>query len=132
MQTVTEYNLVTLWKVTEKMMHTIVIPQDKIDSFMEVLTASEDARYNSLSSITVSAEAMAEFQELAKEVRRFMVRRGMSELNAVKDVTLGDMNQLQRESPKTYEDTVRRTREAQALMQDAMNMAMAINAIGKR
>ena len=123
---ITEHNGQTIHMIVEKVLETIVVPDDKMDAVHEVVAAIEDSRYHSLYSITVSEESMRQFYELAREVRRFMVQRGLSKLKTLKH-TLGELQQMQRESPKNYEEQCQRSASAQALMQDAMNMAMAMS-----
>lgn len=123
---ITEQNGQLIHKIMEKVLDTIVVPDDKMGAVLEVVAAIEDARYHSLFSITVREEALAEFFDLAREVRSFMVKRGMSELKTLNH-SLGELQQMQRESPKSYEEQHARSASAQALMQDAMNMAMAIS-----
>ncbi|MCY4580723.1 MAG: hypothetical protein OXD31_16980 [Chloroflexi bacterium] len=123
---ITEHNGQTIHKIMEKVLDTIVIPDDKMDAVIEVVSAVEDSRYHSLFSVTVREEAMHQFFELAREVRRYMVQRGLSELKTLNH-TLGEIQQIQRESPKEYKEQHERSRAAQALMQDAMNMAMAMS-----
>ena len=130
---ITEHSGLTIYKIMEKILDTIVIPEDKMDAVIEVVTAIEDSRYHSLFSVTVREEAIHQFFELAREVRRYMVQRGLSELKTL-DHTLGEIQQMQRESPKEYKEQHERSRAAQALMQDAMNMAMAMSqtSMGRR
>ena len=123
---IAEHSGRTIYKIMEKVLDTIVIPEDKMDAVTEVVAAVEDSRYHSLFSVTVREEAMHQFFELAREVRRYMVQRGLSELKTL-DHTLGEIQQIQRESPKEYEEQRERSRAALALVQDAMNMAMAMS-----
>ena len=97
---ITEQNGQLIHKIMEKVLDTIVVPDDKMGAVLEVVAAIEDARYHSLFSITVREEALAEFFDLAREVRSFMVKRGMSELKTLNH-SLGELQQMQRESPKS-------------------------------
>lgn len=124
---VTEYNARTLHKVVNWVLDTIVVPDESIEAVIEVVTAIEDARYNSIGHVTVSEDAMNHMQVLALRVRKFMVNKGLAELAAVRNLTAGHIRQMKQESPKNYAETVEQSRAAQASMQDAMNMAMAIN-----
>ena len=126
---ITEYNGQLIRKIMEKVLETIIVPEDKMDAVLEVVTAIEDSRYHSLFSVTVRAESMWQFFELAREVRKFMVQRGLGELKTLNH-SLGELQQMQRESPKEYEAQHERSRAAQELMQDAMNMAMAMSQTG--
>ena len=130
---ITEQNGKLIRNILDKVLETIIVPDDKIDAVLEVVAAIEDSRYHDVSSVTVSEEAMRLFYELAREVRKFMVQRGLSELKTLNH-TLGEIQQMQRESPKDYEAQNERSRAAQALMQDAMNMAMAMSntSMGRR
>ena len=126
---ITEQNGQTIRMIMEKVLDTIIVPDDKIEAVLDVVTAIEDSRYQSLFSVTVRAESMRQFFELAREVRKYMVQRGLSELKTL-NYSLGELQQMQRESPKEYEAQHERSRAAQALMQDAMNMAMAMSHTG--
>ena len=126
---ITEQNGQLIHKIMEKVLDTIIVPDDKIEAVLDVVTAIEDSRYHSLFSVTVKAESMRQFFELAREVRKYMVQRGLSELKTL-NYSLGELQQMQRESPKEYEAQHERSRAAQALMQDAMNMAMAMSHTG--
>ena len=130
---ITEQNGQLIRRIAEKVLGTIIVPDDKMDAVLEVVAAIEDSRYHSMGSITVSVEAMRQFYELARDVRKYMVQRGLSELKTLNH-TLGELQQMQRESPKDYEAQNERSRAAQALMQEAMNMAMAMShtSMGRR
>lgn len=126
---ITEQNGHSIRMIMEKVLNTIIVPDEKIDAVLEIVTAIEDSRHHGLFSVTVRAESMWQFFELAREVRKYMVQRGLGELKTLNH-SLGDLKQLQRESPKDYEAQHERSRAAQALMQDAMNMAMAMARTG--
>lgn len=130
---ITEQNGQLIRNIMEKVLDTIIVPDDKMDAVLEVVSAIEDSHYHGLSSVTVREGAMRQFFELAREVRKFMVQRGLSELKTLNH-TLGQLQQMRRESPKDYEAQNERSRAAQALMQDAMNMAMAMSytSMGRR
>ena len=123
---ITEQNGHLIHKIAEKVLDTIIVPDHKMDAVFEVVSAIEDSRCHSLFSITVSEESMHHFYELARRVRCFMVQRGLSDLETFNH-TLGELQQMERESPKNCEAQHERSRAVQALMQDAMNMAIAMS-----